>query len=309
MSNTKDNFLVVIAGPTASGKTKLSLQLAQFFQTVIINADSRQFYKELQIGTAPPTNEDLQKVKHYFVQNLSIHDYYNVSKYENDVLLLLNELFETYKIIFLVGGSGLYIDAVCKGIDDMPEYDPELRANLIEMLNEKGIEWLRALLKQLDPDTYNRIDLKNKNRVLRAIEVSLQTGLPYSSFLKRTPKKRPFNIIKIAINKEREKLYADINSRVDEMIKAGLVNEALSLYKYKHLTPLKTVGYKELFDFIENKITLDEAIDLIKRNTRKYARKQLTWFRRDKEYKWFDSNDLEKITQYIFEKVNEKNFL
>ncbi len=303
-----NSWLVVLAGPTAVGKTKLAIELAEYFKTCIINADSRQLYKELQIGTAPPTPEELNKVEHYFVQILSVKDYYNVSQFENEVISLLYELFKTRKLIFLVGGSGLYIDAVCNGIDDMPNYDPELRKELLIQYEKNGIDWFRALLKKLDPNTYQNIDLKNKNRIFRAVEVCLQTGKPYSYFLKNTKKHRPFKILKIALNRNRLELYDIINNRVDKMTEKGLIEEAKSLYSFKNYTPLKTVGYKELFDYLENKYSLDEAIDLIKRNTRKYARKQLTWFRRDKDYRWFHPNDKSLIIHYIENNINERTF-
>ncbi|MCX7863295.1 MAG: tRNA (adenosine(37)-N6)-dimethylallyltransferase MiaA [Bacteroidales bacterium] len=292
-------LLVVIAGPTAVGKTKATIQLAQQFHTVVISADSRQFYKEMNIGTAVPTIEERKNIPHYFIQHLSIHDYYNVSRYENDVLSLLSELFTAYKIVLMVGGSGLYIDAVCKGIDDMPDYDPELRQSLIEELQNKGIEWFRAFLQKYDPVTYQQIDLKNKNRVFRAVEVCIQTGKPYSSFLHNKPKKRPFNILKIALNRDRQELYEMINLRVDNMMQQGLLSEAYELYPFKHLVPLKTVGYKELFDHFEGLYNYEQAIELIKRNTRHYARKQLTWLRRDNEYLWFHPNQIVEIIRAI----------
>jgi len=303
---SNNSWLVVIAGPTAVGKTKLAIELAEYFNTCIINADSRQLYKELKIGTAPPSTEELNKIQHYFVHILSVSDYYNVSRFENDVISKLKELFQTYKLVIMVGGSGLYIDAICKGIDDMPDYEPELRNELLNMLNNNGIEWLRAMLKKLDPDTYHKIDLKNKNRIFRAVEVCLQTGKPYSQFLKNTKKTRFFNILKIALNRNREELYQLINNRVDKMIEQGLIEEAKELYKYRNLTPLKTVGYKELFDYFENKHNLDETIELIKINTRKYARKQLTWFRRDKEFKWFHPDEKQLIIKYIENNIHER---
>lgn len=245
----------------------------------------------------------------FFIQHLSIHDYYNVSRYENDVLNLLSQLFRQYNPILLVGGSGLYIDAVCKGIDEMPDYDPELREQLMQELNNHGIEWLRALLKNLDPQSYERIDLKNKNRLFRAVEVCIQTGKPYSSFLQNKGKQRPFRILKIALDRPREELYEAINLRVDKMIQNGLEEEAKALYPFRHLVPLKTVGYKELFDYFDGKYSLEEAIDLIKRNTRKYARKQLTWLRRDKDYVWFRPCQVEDIKHLIQQKLHEKNVL
>lgn len=304
-----NQLLVVIAGPTAVGKTKIAIHIAQSLRTVILSADSRQFYKEMNIGTAVPDSNEQEAVPHFFIQHLSVHDYYNVSRYENDALNLLSQLFQQYNPILLVGGSGLYIDAVCKGIDDMPDYDPDLREQLMQELNTRGIEWFRALLKKLDPQTYERIDLKNKNRVFRAVEVCLQTGRPYSSFLQNTSKQRPFGILKIALDRPREELYEAINLRVDKMIQNGLIEEARALYPFRHLVPLKTVGYKELFDYFDGKYSLEEAIDLIKRNTRKYARKQLTWLRRDKDYVWFHPDQVEEILRFIQQKLHEKDVL
>jgi tRNA dimethylallyltransferase len=300
-------LLVVLAGPTAAGKTDISIELANNFNSPIIGCDSRQFYKELKIGTAPPSAEQLAKVPHYFIHFLSIHDYYNVSQYETDVLKKLSLLFQQHSIVFLVGGSGLYMDAVCSGIDEMPNYDTELRQSLIEQLNVHGIEWLRAQLYKLDLATYKKIDLNNKNRVLRAVEVCLLTGKPYSSFLKNTPKERNFRILKIVLTLPREQLYQRINQRTDDMIEHGLMEEAKAFYPYRELTALKTVGYKELFEYFDGKTSFDETVTLIKRNTRHYARKQLTWFRRDTDFRWFDVNHKTEILTYIktnFEHVN-----
>jgi len=296
-------ILVVLAGPTAVGKTDLAIQLALRFNTSIIGADSRQFYKELKIGTAPPTAVQLSKVQHHFIHFLSIHDYYNVSKYENDVNFLLQQLFKTQKLVFLVGGSGLYLDAVIKGIDDMPDVDIELRNSLNLQLEQYGIAWLRAQLQKLDFETYRKIDLSNKNRILRAVEVCLQTGKPYSSFLKQQAKSRPYKVLKIALDMPREQLYQRINQRVDQMIEIGLIDEANAFYRFKDLVALKTVGYKELFNYFEGKISQEQAVELIKSNTRKYARKQLTWFRRDNDYHWFTPHDIDLIIHLITQSI------
>lgn len=297
--NTPKPFLIIITGPTAVGKTDLVIKLAKKFNTSIISCDSRQFYKELKIGTAPPSPKQLKEVKHYFVHFLSIHNYYNVSKYENDVLHLLEKLFKERQIVFMSGGSGLYIDAVCNGIDDMPDVDVELREDLNQQLKVNGIEWLRNQLYKLDVDTYKRIDLSNKNRILRAVEVCIQTGKPYSSFLKRKRRERPFHILKIALDIPRKELYYRINRRVQIMMEQGLEEEARQFIDCRNLVALKTVGYKELFDYFDGKISKDEAIELIQRNTRKYARKQLTWFRRNNEYAWFNPNEYMAITNFI----------
>lgn len=293
--------LIVIAGPTASGKTKVSIELAQKLNTEIISADSRQIYKEMTIGTAVPSKEELSLVPHHFIQNKSIHDYYNASKYEFEVLELLKKLFLSHDKILLVGGSGLYINAVIDGIDDLPEYDPALRNKLQLRIENEGLDSLRKELKILDPDCYNKIDLKNPKRIQKALEICLLTSKPYSDFMKNTAKNRPFEIKNIAINLEREDLYQKINKRVTQMIKRGLVEEAKNLYPYRELSPLKTVGYREIFNFLDKETDLDKAIELIQNNSRKYARKQITWFRKNNRYKWFHPNDIQEILKYINE--------
>ncbi len=290
--------LVVIVGPTAIGKTDVGIMLAKHLDTEIISADSRQIFKELNIGTAKPSNKQLADVKHHFISNKSIHDEYNASKFEFEVIALLNELFNKHQYVVMVGGSGLYIDAVCRGIDDIPSPDREIRDNLIKQHEEEGIEGLRLLLKKLDPAYYKAVDLKNPNRIIKALEISILTGKPYSSFLGRKHKKRDFSIQKIGLNADRDELYDRINKRVDIMIKQGLIDEAQKLYplyKEKGLNALKTVGYKELFDHFEGLTSLEEAISLIKRNSRRYARRQITWFRKDKDIRWFNPNDYEQI--------------
>ncbi|MCX7954120.1 MAG: tRNA (adenosine(37)-N6)-dimethylallyltransferase MiaA [Bacteroidales bacterium] len=295
--------LVVISGPTGVGKSEVAFQLAQKFNSIIISADSRQFYKEMLIGTAIPPDEYLRKIPHYFIRFISIKDYYNANKYEKDVLALLDDYFKKNNIAFLVGGSGLYIDAVCYGIDEMPDYDPNLRNYLIKQCNIYGLSWLRKLLLYYDKTTYQHIDLNNKNRMLRAIEVSILSGKPYSTVITKTKKQRYFNIIKIALNTNRTLLYNKIDSRVDQMIERGLIQEAKELYNYKNLTPLNTFGYKELFLYFDGIYSLDEAIKKIKFNTHKYARKQLTWLKRDKNYNWFEPTDTNKIINFIFKSL------
>lgn len=291
--------LIVLLGPTAVGKTDISISLAKKINTEIISCDSRQFYHELNIGTAKPSPEQLNEVKHHFIGNISIHDYYNVSKFEIEALEKLKTIFNASDYAVMVGGSGLYIDAVCHGIDDLPEIDKELRKQIIERFEKEGLESLRIELKRLDPEYYAIVDLKNKNRMLRAIETTLQTGKTYSSF--RTSKKfeRDFNIIKIGLNFDREALYEKINLRVDLMVQAGLVEEAKEFFKFKHLNALNTVGYKELFSHFENEYSLEKAIELIKRNTRHYAKKQLTWFGRYDDINWFNPNDFEEILKFL----------
>jgi tRNA dimethylallyltransferase len=294
-----DKFLIVIQGPTAIGKTKLAIEIAKKYHTEIISADSRQMYKELTIGTAVPSPEELKTVKHHFIHNISIFDYYNASKFEQEALSILNNIFKKNNIAILAGGSGLYIQALLKGIDELPDVDKEIRESLIFRLNNEGIESLRQELKLLDPEYYYAVDLKNHKRILKALEICLITGKPYSGFLKKTSKKRDFNIISISLNKTREELYNQINKRVDDMINKGLIEEANNVFPHRNLNSLNTVGYKELFEYFENKISLNEAIDLIKRNTRKYARKQLTWFRRDENTKWFNPQNFDEIINYI----------
>jgi tRNA dimethylallyltransferase len=291
--------LIVIIGPTGIGKTDLSIFLAQKLATEIISADSRQFFRELKIGTAVPDDEQLQAVKHHFIGNKSIHDYYNASSFEFEVIDLLKKLFKTKNQVIMVGGSGMYVDAVCKGIDDLPEIDMEIREQLIKKFETEGIESLRFELKRLDPDYYAIADLKNPKRLLKALEITLQTGKPYSSFRTKTTKKRDFNIIKIGLNIEREKLYERIEQRVDKMIENGLVNEAKQFLAFKHLNSLNTVGYKELFPYLEGKYSLERAVELIKRNSRRYAKRQLSWFNRDKEINWFRPDEREKILNFI----------
>lgn len=291
--------LIVILGPTGIGKTDLSIDIAKEFKTEIISSDSRQIYKELKIGTAVPTDEQLKKVKHHFIGNKSIYDYYNASMFELEVLEVLNELFSNLDYVVMTGGSGMYINAVCDGIDDLPTIDQKLREDLIKQHKEEGIESLRLQLKMLDPKSYSKIDLKNPKRILKALEVSIQTGRPYSSFLSESKKKRNFKIIKIGLQKDRDELYERINLRVNQMIEDGLMDEAKRYYKDRHLNSLNTVGYKELFEFFDEKITQKKAIELIKRNSRHYAKRQISWFSRDKEIVWFNPEKKEKIIEFI----------
>ncbi len=294
-----DKTLVVIAGPTAVGKTTCGVQIAEHFGTEIISADSRQIYRETSIGTAVPSAEELALVKHHFIQTISIKDSYNASTYEHQVLETLKQLFKSHDLVIMAGGSGLYIDAVCKGIDDLPTTDPEIRNRLLKRFETEGLEALTLELKRLDPVSYGRIDLKNHMRVLKALEISLQTGLPYSGFLKAIKKDRPFHIIRIALDMEREVLYDRINLRVDQMMVEGLLEEAKKVQHLRGYTALKTVGYRELFEYLDGQVSLDEAVDLIKRHTRKFARKQLTWFRKENQYKWFAPSQIKEIIVWI----------
>lgn len=292
--------LVVITGPTAVGKTNLCVELAQHLNTEIINADSRQFFKELSIGTAKPTNEEMKNVPHHLVNSHSINQTYNATNFEQDVLALLNKLFKTYPLVILTGGSGLYIDAVCNGFDEnIPEGNEQLRTELEQLYNKYGIELLQEKLKQLDPDFYQEIDLKNINRLYRAIEVCLLSNGSYKQLRQGIKQNRPFNIIKIALNRDKEELYNRINQRVDLMIQNGLIDEVKQVLPYRTHNALKTVGYTELFDYLDEKLSLPEAIDKIKVNTRRYAKKQLAWFNKSNDYNWFHPNETEKIISFI----------
>ncbi len=299
MKNNKVNTLIVIVGPTAIGKTSVSIEIAKHFNTEIISADSRQFYKELKIGTAVPTKDELNTVKHYFIGNLSINDYYNVYNFEVDAIQVLEKIFLNNKYAILTGGSGLYIGALCSGIDLLPDVDEELRADVKKQFEEFGIAHLRKVLKKLDPEYYNEIDLANPKRLMRAIEICLNTGEKYSELRKNKIKERNFNIVKIGLNKDRKELYNTINKRVDIMLENGLIKEAKSLYKYKDLNALNTVGYKELFHCFDNSIDVNEGIEKIKTNSRRYAKRQLTWFRRDNEIQWFHPSEFQKIIDFI----------
>ncbi len=291
--------LVVITGPTAVGKTALCIKLAKHYGIPIINADSRQIYRELRIGTASPSDEQLREVKHYFVGSIGIDDYYNASLYEQDVLRVLDEQFCHSPIQLLTGGSMMYIDAVCNGIDDIPTIRDDIRNEMKRRYAEEGLEALCADLQRLDPEHYAVVDRKNYRRVIHALEICYQTGQTYTSFRKQERKQRPFRIVKIGLNRERDELYQRINSRVDQMMTDGLLDEARSLYDKRSNNALNTVGYKEMFTYLDSTWTLDEAIERMKGNTRRYARKQLTWFRRDTEMQWFHPKQQEDILNYI----------
>ncbi len=294
-----NKYLVIILGPTGIGKTSMAIKVAQHFKTEIISSDSRQIYKETSIGTAVPSEDELKQVVHHQIATRSVKDYYNASMFEQEVLLITADLFKKHNAIIMVGGSGLYIDAVCKGIDELPDVDIELRNDLTKELKEKGIESIRAKLKKIDPVYYEQVDLKNPKRILKALEISIMTGKPYSSQLTSPKRERPFMILKIGLNMDRELLYSRINKRVDIMVSEGLEQEARDLYPLKDYNALNTVGYKEFFDYFENKHSKETAIELIKRNTRRYARRQLTWFRRDKEIIWFEPDETQAIISQL----------
>ena len=294
-----DKTLIVLTGPTAVGKTAISLDIAKHFGIPVINADSRQIYKELKIGTARPTEAELREVKHYFVGTLSINDYYSASLYEQQALELLDTEFRSHDYALLSGGSMMYIDAVCYGIDDIPTIDDETRDTMKRRLKEEGLEALCEELRQLDPDYYNEVDRQNPRRVVHALEICVMTGKTYTSFRKRSKKERPFRIVKIGLDRPREELYQRINARVDAMMAAGLLDEASALYPQRSLNALNTVGYKELFDYLDGRWPLDEAVERIKGNTRRYARKQLTWYKKDEQIRWFHPEDKTSIMNYI----------
>lgn len=297
--------LVVLTGPTAVGKTKLSIKLAEILRSPIISADSRQMYREMRIGTARPTDEELQRAKHYFVGTLSLHDYYNASMYEQEVLTLLNGELKDKEYVLMSGGSMMYIDAVCNGIDDIPTIDERTRNHMKERLVNEGLPKLAEELKAKDPEYAESADLKNPKRVVHALEIIEMTGKTYSSFRQMKPKKRPFEIIKIGLNREREELYKRIDTRVEQMMDEGLEEEARTLYPHRGLNALNTVGYKELFDAFDGKCSIGEAVEKIKYNTHRYARKQITWFRRDPLMSWFHPDEEDKITNRIYEKIRQ----
>lgn len=286
-------------GPTGVGKTNLSLRLARELGSPIISCDSRQLYQGISIGTAAPTKEELELVKHYFVGTLKLEDYYNASQFEEEVISLLSELHKEQAQVIMTGGSMMYIDAVCQGIDDLPTIDPQLRIELLELYQEEGLEPIRNQLKILDPIFYKKVDLSNYKRVIHGLEVCLMTGKPYSSFLKKTKKQRPFKIIKIGLTRDREELYQRINLRVDSMMENGLLEEAQHVYPFRNLNSLNTVGYKELFKYLDGEYTLEFALEKIRQNTRIYSRKQMSWFNKDPEIQWFHPNQEDEIRHFI----------
>jgi len=295
--NTKT--LIVITGPTAVGKTKLTIELARHFNVPIINADSRQLFRGMEIGTAAPTDKERQQARHEFTGMLNLEDYYSASMFEQDVLSWLSQHFKEHDIALMSGGSMMYIDAVCNGIDDIPTIRDDIRTMMKQRLQEEGLEALCEELKRLDPEHYEVVDKKNTRRVVHALEICHQTGNTYTSFRRQQKKERPFHLIKIGLNRPREELYERINQRVDNMMEQGLEAEARKLYPQRQLNALNTVGYKEMFAYMDGTWTLEEAIERMKGNTRRYARKQLTWFKRDKDMKWFHPNDKEQILNYI----------
>lgn len=289
----------MIFGPTGVGKTDLSIDIAEYYNAEIFSCDSRQVYKELNVGVARPSIDQLDKIKHHFIGNVSVTEHYSINKYENDIIHKLDNYFLSNDIAVLCGGSGLYIDAVCNGVDEMPDHDDNIRKEVTDFYEKNGIEAIRFELKKVDPEYYRKVDLKNPQRIMRALEMYRITGRPFSEFRKNKKVSRNFNILKIGINLDREVLYERINCRVDKMRNDGLKQEAEKLYEHKGLVALKTIGYRELFDAVESKISFDEAFELIKKNTRNYARRQLTWFRRYEDTEWFSPFDKENIIKYI----------
>jgi tRNA dimethylallyltransferase len=294
-----NHHLIIIAGPTAVGKTALSIQLAKHYMCPVISADSRQFYKEMSIGTAKPSIEEMEGIAHYFIDNKSIDDVYNIGEYEKEAIELIEKLFLEHDTLILVGGSGLYINAILNGLDEFEEIPTDIRENLIKQYNEKGISFLQEELKQKDFKYYEEVDTNNPQRMMRALEVCIFKGKPFSEYRTKVKKTRNFNSIPILINTSRAILYDRINKRVDEMINAGLVEEVKSLHNKNQLNALNTVGYKELFSYLENKISLQEAINLIKQNSRRYAKRQLTWFNHQGDFETFEPSEIEKIKSYI----------
>lgn len=302
---TKGRHLIVLAGPTAVGKTDLSVSLAEHFGCDIISGDSRQFYQEMSIGTAKPTPEEMRAVPHHFVDSHSIKDQINAGDFEKLALAQIEACFKTNSMVILTGGSGLFLKAVYDGLDQFPDISNEAKETVSKLYQTEGIEGLQRQLQQLDPDYYNTVDIQNPHRIMRALEVCLSSHQPYSNFLNQSTSSRPFKTFKIALNRDREELYDRINQRVDIMMKNGLLEEVQSLLPFEHLSSMQTVGYQELFPYLKNEISLAEAISLIKRNSRRYAKRQLTWFRREKDFEWFHPSEKEEIIKFIEKVISE----
>lgn len=295
--------LIVIVGPTAIGKTALSIQLAKYYQTEIVSADSRQFYKELEIGTAKPFTAELSAAKHHFINSHSIQDNFNVGDYEREVIQLLDKLFVNHNQVILAGGSGLFINAICNGFDELPTASEEIRNNINILLAEKGIEYLQNKLKKVDPSYFAEVDINNPQRLIRALEVYESTGKPFSAYRTRIAKNRPFKIIKIGLNTDRKKLYDNINYRVDKMIQSGLIEEVENLKSFRQLNALNTVGYSEILNYLDGNNSREEAIEKIKQNTRRFAKRQITWFKKSDEIKWFEPGEFDLILNYLNSKL------
>lgn len=294
-----NNTLIVLLGPTGVGKTDISTGLAGEMGSEIISADSRQFYREMEIGTAVPSAAQLSAIKHHFIRFISVHDYYSASLFERDVLKLIPDLFRNNRFVIMTGGSAMYIDAVTRGIDDIPDVDPAVREKYNRMYLESGISSLRIALKILDPEHYSKVDLRNHKRIIRALEICETTGRPYSTFLRKEIPARSFDTVLIGLNRDRDELYERINRRVDEMVRNGLEAEAEKLYPLRHLNALNTVGYREFFEYFDGSINREKAIDLIKRNTRRYAKRQMTWWAKDRSIRWFHPDEKDKILKLV----------
>jgi tRNA dimethylallyltransferase len=302
----RNKTLLVILGPTGVGKTNISLRLAEHFECPIVSSDSRQFYRELKIGTAAPTDEQLSRVKHYFIGSHSIFDEYNAGQYEQDAIQLLDELFLVHDVVMLVGGSMMYIDAVCNGMDNIPTVDAETRTFWQQQFAANGLEFIQNELKRLDPKHFEEVDQLNPKRILHALEICSMTGKPYSDLRTGERKQRNFNILKVGLNRPRPELYDRINTRVDEMMNEGLLHEAEQFFQYRHLNTLNTVGYKELYEYMDGNWTLDFAVNMIKQDSRRYAKRQLTWFNRDKEIHWFEPSNEDEVIQFVNNKITSK---
>lgn len=300
----ENKHLITVVGPTAIGKTRLGILLAEHFDTEVLSADSRQFFREMKIGTAVPTEEELARARHHFIQSRSVFEDYNVGAFEQDAIELLEEKFMTRDVMVMVGGSGLYVDAVLNGLDEFPEVDPSIRAKLIELLDREGLEPLQEKLRKLDPESFQRIDIQNRQRVIRALEICEGTGKPFSSFWRNQRKERSFRSIKIGLRADRKLIYQRINERVDQMMEEGLLEEARNLYPHRELNALQTVGYKELFAHFDGDLTLEEAVSEIKKNTRRFAKRQGTWFRKDEDITWFDHDeDVVRIIRFLEDRM------
>jgi tRNA dimethylallyltransferase len=297
-------YLILVVGPTAVGKTDLCLNLAKKFKTEIISCDSRQFYREMNLGTAKPSTEELSEVPHHLINSLSIEEAYDVRKFEQDVLTLLEQLFSTHRVVIMTGGSGLFADAVVKGLDDIPEVDPDIRPKIIWEFEEKGLEWLQNEVEQADPEYFSQVDRLNPQRLMRALEVCRGTGLKFSSFRVKKKTDRPFKTIKIGLNRDREDLYRRIDLRMDEMIEKGLFEEAEALFDKRHLNALQTVGYSEIFGYLEGQYDREETVRLLKRNSRRYAKRQLTWFKKDPDIQWFHPDQSAEIFSWIQDQMD-----
>jgi len=298
--------LIVVAGPTAVGKTSVSIRLAEYFQTEIVSADSRQVYREMTVGTAKPSASDRKRVPHYFIDSHSAGEDYDAATYAEDALKVIHELFTRHDLVILCGGSGLYIKGVCDGFDEMPEVADDIRRDLIENYRARGIEWLQEQMQQLDPEGFQVMDRQNPHRLIRALEVQRSSGKSILSFRKNRRREHDFDILKIGLELPREELYERIDARMDEMIAQGLFEEARNLYPMRHHNALQTVGYQEIFDFMENKYDLEECVRLLKRNSRRYAKRQLTWFKKDPRFSWFDPHNVEAIISFIEEASGRK---